>query len=256
MSYVAPPCPFDPAVPEGETVAKFALLECSDGDMHMYWRLAVETSNYLRTHGENRRWFDEDAASGAAKVIKDLPDNENKKDFVNRWQAWGKLFEQIRDASPRYRLIDLISWVSETHTYLSWPNRWERAIFDWAMQSESNNPCPFKDYRGVLDVEYRQRLKDTILEAGGFLYRCEETHQIVFAPFEDLELIWANQDHLSEIDRNKPFGFFYDAGRPDRIMREPTEDETRFLNRRVEERKSRTYRWFVGVKRFAQKLMR
>ena len=235
MTFTPHPCPFDPARPEGETQAKFALIECDDEDMYEYWRLAVETSQFIGSleHKVMRplrpRWFEEDRASSALAKLEQLSEFGRNPDVSARWEDWGKKFQILQDRSPRYRLIDLISWISETHSYCSWPKRWERQVYEWAMFSTDEDECPFTDNRNVIDAGYRLRLRDTIIEAGGFLYSCEETNQPVFVPTDELDAIWKHQEHLADIDRNKSFGFFYDAGRPGVQMRQPTEEEEQML---------------------------
>ena len=235
MSTIPPPCPFDLEVPHPETLANFALLDGSVDAMFSYWRLAVETVQHISKleHSEGRglgpRWFEVDGARRAIFCLEKLSELEDRPDLIRRWSQWSGQFETIAKRSPKWRLKDMISDISETHAYLSWPNRWERTIWEWGMASSEPVECPFIDHRRVIDPEFRKRLRETIEEAKGFLYRCEESGQIVFASNEELDRIWWHQDHLAAIDRDKPFGFFHDASLPNFTMRAVTEKEERMF---------------------------
>lgn len=195
-----PPCRYDPDHPEGEVLARFALLKCGDEDLNLYWCLAVETSQFIRSleHKFSRhlagRWFDEHSAYNALLVLEQLSEFERNSDLVARWKDWDHRFKKLHDQSPRYRLIDLIAWISETHCYLSWPHLWERQIYEWAMFSNDHDECPFNDHRRVLDAGYRLRLRDTIIEADGFLVLSDYTDDPVFVPTQKLEAVWKKQE--------------------------------------------------------------
>ena len=119
------------------------------------------------------------------------------------------------------------------------------------MTSSEPVECPFTDYRGLVDPGFRQRLRETIEEVGGFLYRCEESGQIVFAPNEALDRIWWHQDHLAAMDRDKPFGFFHDASRPNVPIRAITEEEEQMFAA-IERHQRRERGW---LRRLARRFM-
>jgi hypothetical protein len=216
--------------PHPETRANFALMEAGPDAMDRYWRLAVETSEYqkrLKTAGifNYLMWIEVDQAATVRRYLaKQIPDEHHDALLFLRWDHWAVDYEAIYQASPKWRLKEMISQLSESHNCTSWPNRWEQEIWKWALSDESI-PCPFDDRRGIADEQFRRRMRELIEEVDGFLYRCEETHQIVFVPTKDLKRIWQHQDHLCEIDRNKLFGFFHDASRPNYRMRAPTKQE-------------------------------
>jgi hypothetical protein len=226
---------FDADEPSSGTSADFALMESRPGAMHRYWRLAVETSEYqkrLKAAGilNYPTWIKVgEAATVRRYLARQIRPEHHDVTLFSRWDDWAREYEEIYRASPKWRLKEMISRVSETHAFLSWPNRWEREIWEWAMSNEPDSACPFDDRRDFIDPEFRHRLRALIEETNGFLYRCEETQFVVFAPAEDLERIWRHQDHLAEIDRNKLFGFFDDALRPNFKMRAPTEEEERIM---------------------------
>ena len=220
--------------PHPETCANFALLQAQPGAMERYWRLAVETSEYFRRLEANSifkyaGWIEIDGAATLPHYRMQIPQEHLDVALFARWEDWANEFENIYEASPKWRLKEMISDVSETHHCMSWPNRWEREIWLWAMSDEPEPECPFDDRRSVINPQFRHRLRLLIKETNGFLHRCEEKREIVFAPAEYLERIWRHQDHLAEIDRNKPFGFFHDASRPNFKMRAPTEEEERLM---------------------------
>lgn len=225
---------FDPDEPHPETRANFALMEARPGAMERFWRLAVETSEYqkrLKAAGifNYPTWIGVDQAASVRRYLaKQIPQEHHDLTLFSRWDDWAAEYEAIYQASPKWRLKEMITQISETHHCCSWPKRWEQEIWKWAM-SDEEPACPFNDRRGIFDAEFRQRLRALIEEVDGFLYRCEEAGQIVFVPTEDLQKIWRHQDHLSEIDRKRLFGFFYDASRPNYRMRAPTEEEERMM---------------------------
>jgi hypothetical protein len=227
---------FDVDKPQPETCANFALMEVRPGAMERYWRLAVETLEYQKRLKAAEifnypTWISVGEATTVGRYLaRQIPQEHHDVGLFSRWEDWASEYEEIYQASPKWRLKEMISQVSETHHFSSWPNRWEQEIWKWAMSDEGEQVCPFDDRKGIIDPEFRQRLRALIEEVGGFLYRCEESRQIVFAPAEDLEKIWRHQDHLSEIDRNKRFGFFYDATCPNFAMRAPTEEEERLMS--------------------------
>ena len=209
-------------------------METRPGAMKRYWRLAVETSDYLkplRNAGIYKfsPWVGVDMATTVIRYARGMPQEHHDARLFSRWDDWAAEYDAICQTSPKWRLKRMISQVSETHNFSSWPNRWEQEVWKWAMSDEHPAACPFDDRRGYLDSEFRQRLRALIEEVGGFLYRCEETRLIIFAPTEDLDKIWGHQNHLAEIDRNKPFGFFHDASRPNYRMRPLTDEEERAL---------------------------
>lgn len=210
-------------------------METRPGAMGRYWRLAVETLEYqkrLQAAGilKFRTWIEVDEAARACRYLAEqIPAEHHDPTLFARWKAWAKEFDAIYQASPKWRLKEMISEVSETHACGSWPRKWEKDIWTWATSDGPGFSCPFVDRRGCLTPDFRQRLRILVNEVNGFLYRCEETGHIVFAPSEDLEKVWRHLDHLAEIDRNKPFGFFNDATRPNFQMRAPTEEETRIM---------------------------
>src|SRR5690606_28586155 len=123
--------------------------------------------------------------------------------------------------------------VSEVVSCMSWPSRWERDVWEWAISPKHGEECPFFRYRERLDGPFRERLEALVRECDGFLYRCEETLQIVFVSTPDLPRIWRHQEHLADIARDQRFGFFHDASRPDywKHMREPIAGEERLFTR-------------------------
>lgn len=228
--------------PHPETLANFALMETRPGAMERYWQLAVETSRYqtrLKADGilNYPSWIGVDEATRSIHYLSSqIPPEHYDSALFSRWNEWVNEFDEIYQSSPKWRLKEMISQVSEAHACLSWPNRWEREIWNWAMSDDPDPVCPFVnrrgyfvDARGRVDPSFRHRLRGFAREAGGFLYRSEESSQIVFVPTEGLERIWRHQDHLADIDRNKLFGFFHDASRPNFIMRAPTEEEERLM---------------------------
>lgn len=204
------------------------------GALERYWRLAVETSNYqkrLKAAGifNYPMWVDVNHSRPTISYLaKHIPKEHQDPGLFSRWDDWATEFESIYQASPKWRLKEMISQVSETHSACSWPNRWEKEIWTWVMLADEA-ACPFIDRRGSFDPGFRHRLRALIEEVEGFLYRCEESGHIVFVPRADLDRIWRHQDHLAEIDRNKLFGFFYDATRPNHQMRPPTEQEEHLM---------------------------
>jgi hypothetical protein len=212
---------WDPDEPSPATVADFALMEAEAGALDRYWRLAVETSRYQKRlkaegHLQFTSWIGvSEAELSAPNLIQRIAPEHRDEQLFARWAAWHREYEQIHAASPKWRLRKMISAVSETHHCLSWPNRWERDIWQWAMMESVDPACPFCDRNQIFDDGFRGRMRALIQECNGFLYRCEESGQVVFAPMEALPRIWAHQDHLAAIDRAKPFGFFHDMSRPD-----------------------------------------
>jgi hypothetical protein len=206
--------------PSPSTIAAFALMEAQLGAMERYWRLAVDTSDYqkrLKAAG----FLDYPISLGVSEatqlrkyLVPKIAAQHHDEALFERWDAWEKEYEQINQASPKWRLKAMIRDVSESHACLSWPTRWERDIWLWAMAEGKDTPCPFDNRNGVIDEDFRARMRGLIQECHGFLYRCEETGQIVFAPTDELPRIWKHQDHLARIARDKPFGFFHDMSRP------------------------------------------
>jgi hypothetical protein len=250
---------FDLDEPHPETRANFALMETQPDAMDRYWRLAVETSGFLkqlRAKGIYKfsTWVGVAEAKTVTVYARQMPEEYHDAELFSRWDDWAAEYEAIYQASPKWRLKEMISQISETHHCSSWPKRWEQEIWKWAM-SDEEPACPFDDRRGIFDAEFRQRLRALIEEVDGFLYRCEEAGQIVFVPTEDLQKIWRHQDHLSEIDRNKPFGFFYDASRPNYRMRAPTEEEERMMAV-IRRRSLRQKGWRARVTRHLKQLGR
>lgn len=223
--------------PHSETTANFALMDARPGAMLRYWRLAVETSRYfnsLRESGEigpGISWFQVEDAEIAGRCLEPFRNCAEGAALIDRWARWSEEFEAIHERSPKWRLKRMIGEVSESHSFISWPNRWERSVWEYALSPTDPDPLPFDDRKGIMDSEFRQRLKALVQGCDGFLYRCEETGQIVFAPTASLPRIWKHQDHLAQIDREKPFGFLYDVSRPDwrSRVRPPTEAEERTM---------------------------
>ena len=209
----------DPEAPGSETRADFALFEVGPDAIERYWKLATETSQRL-----GGGWFYQDEARWAVRSLEEQSTLEGIGELICRWKEWEEEFHSIAARSPKWRLKCMISAISETHMFLSWPQRWEREVWNWAMAAPGAG-CPFDDRNGVIDEEFRQRLRQAAEEAGGFLYRCEESRQVQFAPTDDLDRIWRHQDHLAAIDRDKAFGFFHDVSRPNFEMRPLTAEE-------------------------------
>ena len=226
-----PPPIYDPEDPCPETRADFALLDTGPDAIGRYWKLAIETSQHIWTlenEGQRSccsRWFYQDEARWAVRALEEPSSLGDSAELIKRWKEWADEFEAIAARSPKWRLKGMISLISETHIRLSWPHRWERQIWDWAMGDETVSGCPFDDRDQIIDENFRLQLRQAATEAGGFLYRCEESHQIRFAPIAALDRVWRHQDHLAAIDRDKPFGFFHDVGRPDFNMRPLTSEE-------------------------------
>jgi hypothetical protein len=226
---------FDPDYPSEATVAEFSLMTHEPGALERYWRLAVETSSYQKRLQEigiinSRMWVSVDYSRPIISyLLTQIPEEHHDSDLFSRWDEWAKEYDAIYQASPKWRLKKMISQISESYAACSWPNRWEQEIWNWAMlDSDAEAVCSFNRTE-TFGPEFRQRLRTLIEEVDGFLYRCEETHHIVFVPTESLKRIWHHQDHLAEIDRNKLFGFFYDASRPNYQMRAPTEQEEQMM---------------------------
>ena len=228
---------FDPDEPHPETCADFAIMEARPGAMERFWRLAVETSAYqkrLKAAGifNYPTWIDIDQAARFRRYLaKQIPQEHHDATLFSRWDDWDAEYEAIYEASPKWRLKLMISRVSETVSCISWPNRWERDVWEWAVSPKQGEKCPFYHYRAVLDGGFRNELESLVRECDGFLYRCEESGYVVFAPTDKLPKIWKHQDHLASIDREKLFGFFADYSRPNprTYARQPTETEERIF---------------------------
>ncbi|MGH6617246.1 hypothetical protein [Sphingomonas sp.] len=228
---------FDPGQPHPETLADFALMEARPGAMFRYWRLAVETANHvehLREKGvlpPGGGWIEAHRASSIEFIFKPVKEDPESKALIGRWIAWDDEYLEIYENSPKWRLKGMISSLSETHTRLSWPQGWERDVWQWAISKLPEDGGPFDDRDGIIDAQYHMRMRDLIMQCGGFLYLSEETGQVVFARTKDLPRIWKHQDHIAEIERQKPFGFFNDMSRPNwrAFTRELTEVEERMM---------------------------
>jgi hypothetical protein len=245
--------------PSSSTRADFALMEAGPGALERYWRLAVETSQYIKRLNEAgvvraNMWFDVHEAWRVRHFVDNfIPPDSHDNDLLVRWNDWGAEYAEIHRASPKWRLKEMISEVSETHHFCSWPNRWEKEIWKWAVTDQDDVRCPFDDRKGYLNHEFRSRLRELIEEVRGFLYLCEETRNIVFVQAADLERIWRHQDHLAEIDRNKPFGFFHDATRPNFQMRAPTDEEERMFAI-MRNRSKRRKRWSTRLINYVRRV--
>lgn len=211
----------DPDPPQPALIASFALMEAEPGAMDRFRRLIAETAAYqqrLKALGrlDYPMWTGvADGVRVATYLIPQIAPKDRDESLFARWAAWTLEYERIVAASPKWRMKTMISLVSETHHCMSWPNRWERDVLIWAMAEGEEPPCPFIDRREVLNEAFRLELQRLVRECGGFLYRCEESQQVVFAPAESLPRIWQHQDHLAAIARDKPFGFFHEMSRPD-----------------------------------------
>jgi len=230
MAFVPRACTADPEAPSESTRADFALMAADDADLHNYWRLAVETArHFVELERKLERnlaphWFNVEDGHRAIERLAYVAPAEDNSGLTDRWRSWDDRYRVILAQSPKWRLKLMIGRLSETHALRSWPKRWGRDVWVWAM-ADDDVICPFADRRGWIDPAFRQRLRQTIEEAGGFLHHCEKSGHIVFAPTADLERVWQHQDRLAALDRAKPFGFFYDASRPDFRMRKLTAQE-------------------------------
>ena len=182
--------------PSEATRADFALMQAQPGAMERYWRLAVETWEYFRQLEANSifkypGWIDFDDAARLPPLYRDrIPPEHLDVALFARWEDWADEFDTIYQASPKWRMKEMISEISETHHFIGWPQRWEREIWQWAITEGPEPECPFDDRKDVIDPQFRALLRSLIEEVDGFLYRCEDIGLIVFAPTEDLERIW------------------------------------------------------------------
>ena len=222
-------------------------METTHGALDRYWKLSCDTYAYQAKMKEvgvltAPTWFDVSWTRQCRETLsRSIPSEHHDFALFDRLEAWACEYERIDQASPKWRLKQMIRDVSESHACLSWPRRWERIVWEWAILQGSPDPCPFDDRNSIFDATFHRRMRELIDKCDGFLYRCEETGQIVFAPTATLPQIWRHQEHLAAIDRAKPFGFFNDALTPgwEKHWSGPTEEEERMMDiiRRANERR-------------------
>ncbi len=75
----------------------------------------------------------------------------------------------------------MLSWISETHVFSSWPTGWEDRIRDW-VDADSLMPMPFDDRLEIIKPEFYAQLRKLRAECQGWLHCDGETVRFVLDP--------------------------------------------------------------------------
>jgi hypothetical protein len=96
-----------------------------------------------------------------------------------RWAEWKDEYGRLAARNPKLTLYDMLSWISETHIFTSWPTGWERRIRDW-VDAGSLAPMPFDDRLKIITPEFYARLRKVRAECRGWLY--SDGEEVRFVP--------------------------------------------------------------------------
>ena len=86
-----------------------------------------------------------------------------------RWVEWEGDYKNLAEHNPKLALYDMLSWISETHDFTSWPSNWEHRIRDW-VDADCLAPMPFDDRLEIITSEFYARLRQARAQCRGWLY--------------------------------------------------------------------------------------
>lgn len=101
--------------------------------------------------------------------------------LAQRWTEWKGEYQRLAARNPKLALHDMLSWISETHVFSSWPTGWEDRIRDW-VDADSLMPMPFDDRLEIIKPEFYAQLRKLRAECQGWLHCDGETVRFVLDP--------------------------------------------------------------------------
>ncbi|MGI4800961.1 MAG: hypothetical protein ACRYG8_44430 [Janthinobacterium lividum] len=150
----------------------FALTDGEGPARQGFERLALDTYDALASQSEDYvpfHLFSILPSSALCPASNKLTLERLPLPLRREWVAWEEGFEDLVGRHPRLTLYDMLSWISETHTFSSWPARWEGDIRDW-VDGGSITPMPFDDRLGIITPEFYARLRQARERCRGWLY--------------------------------------------------------------------------------------
>lgn len=100
-------------------------------------------------------------------------------DLQAAWQEWPAAYTRLAARNPRLEVADLLSEISETHIFSSWPSRWEDRIEDWVLADDHLNP-PFDVQKDTDIARIHARLRNLRGVIGGWLWWSETQKRVIY----------------------------------------------------------------------------